>query len=205
MKTIYKKLANIQQELQAPKSQYNSFGKYSYRSCEDILSALKPLLAKNGAIIHIADEIVEVGGRVYVKATASLIDIETGEQMQTTAYAREQEQKTGADASQITGASSSYARKYALNGLLAIDDTKDADATNTHDKGKNGANKGKATPAPAPAPTASAPVCANCGQVIVASDGYTAEQIAQNTAKACGKPLCKACYSQVRKQQKETR
>lgn len=128
--TIHNKLADIQQELNAPKSQYNEFGKYEYRSCEDILSALKPIL--NGAVILLTDEIVQVAERYYVKATATLTDGESS--ISTTAFAREEETKKGMDASQITGSASSYARKYALNGLFAIDDTKDSDVTNRHGK-----------------------------------------------------------------------
>ena len=128
--TIYEKLSNIQSELKAPKSQYNSFGKYSYRSCEDILEAVKPICKNNKAVCTINDEIVLVGDRYYVKATAWLIDTESGERINNIAYAREEDEKKGMDGSQVTGASSSYARKYALNGLFAIDDTKDSDATN---------------------------------------------------------------------------
>lgn len=118
-------LRKIQQELKAPKGQFNKFGGYHYRSAEDILEAVKPLLAKAKAELILSDEIVEVGGRVYVKATALLSDGE--QQAKVTAYAREPEDKKGMDASQITGTASSYARKYALNGLFLIDDTKDAD------------------------------------------------------------------------------
>ena len=128
--TIYEKLSNIQSELKAPKSQYNSFGKYSYRSCEDILEAVKPICKNNKAVCTINDEIVLVGDRYYVKATAWLIDTESGERINNIAYAREEAEKKGMDGSQVTGASSSYARKYALNDLFAIDDTKDSDATN---------------------------------------------------------------------------
>ena len=124
---IYEKLLTVQAELKAPKSQYNSFGKYKYRNCEDILEALKPILAKIKATVIISDEIVNIDNRFYVKATAKLIDVESGEYTETTAYAREEENKKGMDGSQVTGASSSYARKYALNGLFAIDDTKDSD------------------------------------------------------------------------------
>ena len=133
MKEINAILASIQKNLKAPKNQFNKFGGYSYRSCEDILEALKPLTAELGATITISDEMVEVGGRIYVKATATLRCGE--ESISTTAYAREAETKKGMDESQITGATSSYARKYALNGLFAIDDNKDADDTNTHGKG----------------------------------------------------------------------
>jgi hypothetical protein len=122
--TIVRKLAQVQQELHAPKSQRNTFGNYNYRSCEDILQAVKPLLA-DGCVITISDDIVANGERVYVKATAKFTD---GEQsIETTAYARETLERRGMDDAQITGSASSYARKYALNGLLLIDDNKDAD------------------------------------------------------------------------------
>lgn len=124
-----KELIQIQSQLNAPKGQYNSFGKYKYRSCEDILGAVKPLLNKSGCTLTISDDIVMVGSRIYVKSTATLTN-EKGDHEKVTAYAREEEQKKGMDASQVTGATSSYARKYALNGLFAIDDTKDADALN---------------------------------------------------------------------------
>lgn len=131
MKTT--KLQLIQASLKAPKNQRNNFGGYNYRSCEDILEAVKPLLYDTWTTLSIADEIVEVGGRIYVKATATLKDSETWEIIdQTTAYARETESKKWMDEAQITWASSSYARKYALNWLFCIDDVKDADATNTH-------------------------------------------------------------------------
>lgn len=134
--SVYKKLLNIQSKLKAPKNQYNSFGKYSYRSCEDILEGLKPLLKESNATLIIDDEIVNVGDRFYIKATAKLIDIESGEYISTSAYAREDETKKGMDKAQVTGSASSYARKYALNGLFAIDDTKDSDATNEHEGDK---------------------------------------------------------------------
>ena len=132
--SIYEKLLIAQAELKSPKSQYNSFGKYKYRNCEDILESLKPILAKIKATVIISDEIVNIASRFYVKATARLIDTENGEHLEATAYAREEESKKGMDSSQVTGASSSYARKYALNGLFAIDDTKDADTFNHHDQ-----------------------------------------------------------------------
>ena len=133
----YEKLIAIQSELKAPKSQYNNFGKYAYRNCEDILESLKPLLKEHKSTIYISDEIVTVLERFYVKATVTFIDAETGEKITNTAYAREEESKKGMDGSQVTGASSSYARKYALNGMFAIDDTKDSDFTNTTTKGDN--------------------------------------------------------------------
>ena len=134
---VYEKLIAIQSELKAPKSQYNNFGKYAYRNCEDILEALKPLLKEHKSTIYISDEIVTVLERFYVKATVTFIDAETGEKIINTAYAREEEDKKGMDGSQVTGSSSSYARKYALNGMFAIDDTKDSDFTNTTIKGDN--------------------------------------------------------------------
>ena len=134
---VYEKLIAIQSELKAPKSQYNNFGKYAYRNCEDILESLKPLLKEHKSTIYISDEIVTVLERFYVKATVTFIDAETGEKIINTAYAREEEDKKGMDGSQVTGSSSSYARKYALNGMFAIDDTKDSDFTNTTTKADN--------------------------------------------------------------------
>ena len=132
---IYEKLLNIQNELKAPKSQFNAFGKYKYRNAEDILESVKPLCFKYKATLTLSDEIVLIGERYYVKATATLTDNEKPElKIWITAYAREEESKKGMDGSQVTGASSSYARKYALNGLFNIDDTKDSDSTNTHGK-----------------------------------------------------------------------
>ena len=127
-------IVKIQEELKAPKNQRNNFGGYNYRSAEDIIEAVKPIAHKYGYYLIISDEIVEVGGRIYVKATARLQPNEAGNIYSATGWAREEETKKGMDGAQITGADSSYARKYALNGLLAIDDTKDADATNTHGK-----------------------------------------------------------------------
>ena len=124
---MVEKLLNIQQELKAPKNQKNNFGGYNYRSCEDILEAVKPLLAKEKCILTLNDELLQIGERYYIKATATILDTENGSVLSNTAYAREEENKKGMDQSQITGTASSYARKYALNGLFLIDDTKDAD------------------------------------------------------------------------------
>ena len=134
MKEINIKLMNIQQELKAPKGQYNDFGKYAYRSCEDILEAVKPLLKKEKVVLTISDELQYIGNRYYIKATATLIDTESEATISNIAYAREEETKKEMDGSQITGASSSYARKYALNGLFGIDDNKDSDTTNIQSK-----------------------------------------------------------------------
>ena len=142
-------LTYIQKNLKAPKTQTNKFGGYKYRSCEDILEAVKPLLAEQECTLTLSDEVIAVGNRIYVRATATLKA--KVNHWEVTALAREEETKKGMDASQITGTASSYARKYALNGLFAIDDTKDADATNMH--GKDTA-KAKATQAPAIQPIA---------------------------------------------------
>lgn len=146
------KLVEVQAALKAPKGQYNSFGGYKYRSCEDILEAVKPLLLEQGLQLTITDEPVEVGGRIYIKATAAVTDGQAI--VKAEGYAREPKEKKGMDESQITGTASSYARKYALNGLFLIDDTKDADATNDHGKGQQQARKAppraKAKPKPQP-------------------------------------------------------
>ena len=123
---MIKNLVNIQNELKAPKSNFNSFGKYRYRSAEDILTAVKPLLAKYSCTMTITDEVVFIGGRFYIKATATITD-EDGNTESVSAFAREDESKKGMDGSQITGTASSYSRKYCLNGMFLIDDTKDAD------------------------------------------------------------------------------
>ena len=136
------KLMLIQASLKCPKNQKNAFGWYNYRSCEDILEAVKPLLYDTQTTLTVSDEMVEVGGRIYVKATATLKDAETWEIIeQNSAYARESESKKWMDEAQITGASSSYARKYALNWLFLLDDVKDPDATNTHWKEEKATKK----------------------------------------------------------------
>lgn len=156
---MHDKLLKIQSELKAPKGQFNAFGKYKYRSCEDILEVVKPLLKEEGLVLTLSDDIVVIGDRIYVKATATLSlkypTVETTKSIinspdvstTTTAYAREEETKKGMDGSQITGAASSYARKYALNGLFLIDDAKDSDATNDH--GQKKSNDVEDYPAPA--------------------------------------------------------
>ena len=143
--SIYKKLNDIQAGLAAPKNQTNTFGGYNYRSCESILEALKPHLKKHELTLTLTDDIISIGDRVYVKATAKLIDADGKSVVEASAFARESLSKKGMDDSQITGAASSYARKYALNGMFCIDDTKDADATNDHGK-----TEGKGQPSPKP-------------------------------------------------------
>ena len=145
-----KELIEIQSELKAPKNQWNKFGEYHYRSAEDILEAAKKILPQKGCYLTITDTIEMIGNRIYVVATATLTNSE-GQSVSTKAYAREEENKKGMDAAQITGSASSYARKYALNGLFCIDDTKDPDVTNKHGKEeevKKTAPATKATPAP---------------------------------------------------------
>ena len=177
---VLQKLSAVQLALHAPKNQYNSFGKYSYRSCEDILEALKEPLRANNASVIIADTIETVGDRVYVKATAAIYDNESGEHISTTAFAREDETKKGMDGAQITGAASSYARKYALNGLFLIDDNKDADT--------------RLPESNEPKPL----VCADCGKPITgiqtqSGQKMTAQEIAEKTNAKYGVCLCMSC------------
>lgn len=128
------KLMMIQSELKAPKNQRNNFGEYNYRNCEDILNALKPHLMRYKCVVLLTDDLVLIGDRFYIKATAKLVDTESNEEIGVSAYAREDLQRKKMDGSQLTGSASSYARKYALNGLFAIDDTKDSDYTNQFGK-----------------------------------------------------------------------
>ena len=176
--SVYEKLVAIQSELKAPKDQFNAFGKYKYRSCEDIVEAVKPLLAKHKCVLTMADDIEVKGERFYVCAAATLVDAESGECVVTTAYAREDKEKKGMDGSQITGTASSYARKYALNGLFAIDDTKDADATNTH---------GKDEKKPVQY------VCADCGKTIEGYGKVSAERHVNRSLEMFGQTLCLEC------------
>lgn len=140
------KLCRVQTKLKAPKSNFNSFGKYKYRSCEDILEAVKPILANENCTVNLSDEIVLIGDRYYVKAVATFMDCTDGKSVSVSAFAREEETKKGQDGSQITGTASSYARKYALNGLFLIDDTKDADTDEHAQIVKNGAEKDTSEP-----------------------------------------------------------
>jgi hypothetical protein len=180
---VYAKLMAVQTELKAPKGQYNSFGKYKYRSCEDILEAVKPLLAKHKAVVTICDDLDKIGDRYYIRTTAIFTDIETGEQVSTLAYAREEESKKGMDGSQVTGASSSYARKYALNGLFCIDDTKDSDGTNAHDKEDDDAKESK--PEPQQKKQTEQPIyrCAVCSKPI-------SKKYYDQSKEKYGTPLC---------------
>lgn len=138
-KTIHGKLLQIQGELKAPKGQFNNFGKYKYRSCEDILEAAKPLCVKHNCLLNLTDDLVQIGERYYIEAHAIITNVDDGSSVCVKSLAREEESKKGMDGSQVTGASSSYARKYALNGLFCTDDNKDSDTTNEGDNsdGKN--------------------------------------------------------------------
>ena len=180
------KLAAVQAALKAPKSQFNSFGKYAYRSCEDILEAVKPHLRENGLTLTLCDDIIQCGERIYIKASACVADIETGETVSTCAFAREPETKKGMDDSQITGTASSYARKYALNGLFCIDDTKDADTPESRGREQAG------------------PTCEGCGREIkdIRSNGtvYYAADIVQKAKENYGRSLCWTCMREAKKQ-----
>lgn len=200
--SIYQKLAQIQVELKAPKNQYNSFGKYKYRSCEDILEAAKPLAVAKGAVITVSDEVVEVATRIYVKATATITDLEDGSTTFATAMAREAESKKGMDEAQVTGAASSYARKYALGGLFCLDDVADADATNSHGKSKAQDIVDKAQAAGIAEPEKEYKCC-DCGKDFTGftSKGktYTAGQAyhISEGMNTDGKARCSACMAKA--------
>lgn len=184
MKEFLKRVSEVQQKLKAPKGQYNSFGGYNYRSCEDILEAVKPICAEHSMLLNLSDEIVNVGERYYIKATAKLYDLDSDSVISSTALAREAQTKKGMDDSQITGTASSYARKYALNGLLNIDDTKDAD-TDEYRK-----NSQKAETAKAESPL----MCPKCGKEVKSQkkrDGTIAS--AKAVFEGCG-GMCYKCY-----------
>ena len=184
MKEFLKRVSEVQQKLKAPKGQYNSFGGYNYRSCEDILEAVKPICAEHSMLLNLSDEIVNVGERYYIKATAKLYDLESDAVISSTALAREAQTKKGMDDSQITGTASSYARKYALNGLFNIDDTKDAD-TDEYRK-----NSQKAETAKAESPI----MCPKCGKEVKSQkkrDGTIAS--AKVVFEGCG-GMCYKCY-----------
>ena len=182
--SVYAKLAQVQQKLKAPKGQYNTFGKYKYRSCEDILKAVKPLLGGIGATLTLTDSMELVGDWHYIKATATILDIESGEHVSVDGWAREELEKKGMDGSQITGTASSYARKYALNGLFCIDDNKDSDSTN-----EESARCGGGQPP--------GPPCADCGnEILPYHDGkrqLTAAELADRSREMFGRALCAKC------------
>lgn len=180
---IYEKLGAIQQALKAPKDLENKFGGYKYRSAESILEAVKPLLAENKCVLLLRDALESIEGRVYIKATAQFFDAEAPEAfIEVTAFAREEESKKGMDASQVTGAASSYARKYALNGLFCIDDNKDSDATN--DTPKEPIKEVKKPKADLADPLNL--FCSMCGKTID-------QKVYDYSVKFCGEPLCREC------------
>ena len=197
---LTEKLIAIQAQLKAPKDKTNNFGGYKYRSCESILEAVKPLLQEQSCILTISDEIVESGNRIYVKAKATLSD---GEGEYTTfGFAREPESKKGMDEPQVTGTASSYARKYALNGLFAIDDTKDADTDEyARETGKQTQARSAAQKKPTPAMQTPRQdltfTCADCGAQIgsetINGHTYSATSIAEQTTKKFKRCLCWAC------------
>ena len=200
------KLFAVQQALKAPKDQFNGFGKYHYRSCEGILEALKPHLGLNQLILTLNDEVVSGGDRVYIKATATVTDIEEGGSISCSAFAREEETKKGMDASQVTGAASSYARKYALNGLFAIDDNKDSDATNDGAKNatteKTAVNRTNSASSEKSAKTTPHFECVNCGAVLKPYEfnGKTIpiRQHAEKSQAQYGKVLCLDCINKMK-------
>lgn len=198
-KNFFQRVSEAQIKLKAPKNQRNSFGNYNYRSCEDILEAVKPILNEAGLVLNLSDEVVFVGERYYVKATATIFDTESDNLLVSTAYAREAGEKKGMDSSQVTGMASSYARKYALNGLMNIDDTKDAD-TDEHENTKR--NYEKKAAAQKPAETKSAiPKCENpeCGNRIFpikTSNGETmsvSDVVEYSKEHFGGKIYCESC------------
>lgn len=187
-------------ELKAPKGQTNTFGKYKYRSCEDILEAVKPILNKYSLILNLTDEIISIDGRFYVKATATLLDATGGVQnIKSSAMAREPDEKKGMDDSQVTGTASSYARKYALNGLFCIDDTKDADTDEYAQQTKAEAKKPTPTK-PIRMPATNTVKC-ECGNPIEAEtvNGkvYAVDKVIMASEKKYGKALCKACRDKL--------
>ena len=180
---IYEKLGAIQAKLKAPKDLENTFGGYTYRSAESILEAVKPLLTEQKCVLLLRDSIESAEGRVYIKATAQFFDTEAPETfIEVTAYAREEETKKGMDASQVTGAASSYARKYALNGLFCIDDTKDSDFTNQTPKETVKEVKKIQNPVSDPLNL----FCSMCGKTID-------QKVYDYSVKFCGEPLCREC------------
>lgn len=200
-KKFRERVIDAQLELKAPKSQYNSYGKYSYRNAEDILEAVKPINAKHGLLLTLDDHIEQVGSRYYIKALATLSDIASDESLQVTAYAREPESRKGMDDAQVSGATSSYARKYALNGLYLIDDTKDSD---TDEYSRLRLQKARAQSHQAEQAVADTPQPQICGQCVgliedtVNSKGQTisADAIARASQTKYGLALCWGCMAE---------
>lgn len=194
--SLSEKLNRIQVELKAPKDKLNKFGGYNYRSAEGILEALKPLLKTYGVYVTLSDSIEAIGGRVYIKTLATIHDINSDTCVISTAYAREAENKKGMDDAQVTGATSSYARKYALNGLFLLDDNKDADTDEYAIQTK--AEPKKATPAPKA--TASL-ICERCNKPITSIGKHSPSDVAEQTRAKFGKQLCYECGKAVKQAQ----
>lgn len=194
--SVYAKLLAVQCQLKAPKSQYNQFGKYNYRSAEDILEAVKPVCQEVGAVIYMTDRVRYVEGRHYIEATATFVDVDTGEYVMVSAFAREDESKKGMDGAQLSGATSSYARKYALNGLLDVDDCKDSDEMDGVEA--RTAEFKRATPV-------ETFLCDSCGEVITATkkrDGTMwepADMVVYSRLKFNDRCLCAACMKKESK------
>ena len=195
MDSFLKRVSDLQSELKAPKNQYNKFGKYNYRSCEDILEAAKPLCKKYSMVLNLSDKIINLNNRYYIESTATLYDIESDAKLASTASAREAEIKKGMDDSQITGTASSYARKYALNGLFNIDDTKDAD-TNEH----NNLNKNNNQSANSNQDKVICPKCGNeVKPVKMRKENEDVIVVPQEVVKKCG--MCYDCYKKSNEKQ----
>lgn len=194
---VYEKLLEVQTQLKAPKSQYNAFGKYSYRSAEDILEAVKPVCKQVGAVIYLTDSPMFVEGRHYISSTAVFVDVESGQEIRTAAMAREDEGKKGMDGAQLSGATSSYARKYALNGLLDVDDCKDSDEMDGVEA--KTATFRRAETLPANNEPEEAFFCDECKNIVTAvkkRDGtmwQPKDMVQYSKLKYEGKCLCGAC------------
>lgn len=193
MEGFMKRVSAVQTELKAPKGQTNKFGGYRYRSCEDILEAVKPLLKKYGLVLTISDEMIQLDARYYIRATAALRDTESEAEMTNSAYAREAESKKGMDESQITGTASSYARKYALNGLFCIDDTKDAD-TNSYTEVQKNAEAQREI------------LCERCGSFLYPvkkrnGEPWEVEDMEKYSKRHFGACLCAECMKTAQKEQ----
>lgn len=190
-------LSKIQAEIKAPKNLYNKFGGYSYRNAESILEALKPFEKKHGVFVTLTDEVIEMGSRFYVKATATISN--GAEFITTTAYAREADTKKGMDEAQITGSASSYARKYALNGLFLLDDTKDADTEEYQTE-----SKPKATKKASEEPKANvALICERCGKPIESAGKFPPSAVAEQTRAKFGKQMCFECGKITKKEMEQ--
>ena len=187
---VYEKLMKVQSKLKAPKSQNNSFGHYNYRSCEDILESLKPLLEEVGAILTLDDTVERIEDRTYIRATATFIDIEKGDNVHVCAFAREDEMLKGMSQAQVTGSVSSYARKYSLNGLFCIDDTKDPDSSDNTKKDNLKVVKDQIKDLPTREIKTANQICEGCGLPIT-------EKVAMYSTSKYKKKLCFDCQKKA--------